>query len=212
MSRAVRPYVPADESAVHAIAADTAFYGEPVENMMEDRRLFIDAFVRLYTDRFPHTCWVAEVDGRAAGYLTGCTDTRACEARFRRAVARVLVRALTLRYSVGPKALRAGLGFVRQALDGAPEIDLDAYPAHLHINVAAAYRGRGLGRALMGAFLDQCREAGLPGVHLSTSERNTVAVPLYRKLGFVELARFPSHFHSAVSGGAVYGLIFGLRL
>ena len=41
----VRRYKPQDREDIFRIAADTAFFGEPVETLLEDRRVFCDAFV-----------------------------------------------------------------------------------------------------------------------------------------------------------------------
>ncbi|MBV1695604.1 MAG: GNAT family N-acetyltransferase [Hyphomicrobiales bacterium] len=62
------------------------------------------------------------------------------------------------------------------------------YPAHLHINLAQAERGRGIGGRLIAAFSATLREAGEPGVHVVTGAlaRN---VSFYRRLGFDEVAR-----------------------
>ena len=68
----------------------------------------------------------------------------------------------------------------------------DAYPAHLHINVAAATRSQGVGAALIEAFAAQCKDAKLPGLHLVTNEgaRN---VRFYQQNGFKVLATTLSH-------------------
>ncbi len=207
----IRLYKPGDEVAIHTIAADTARFGEPVEEMMDDRRLFIDAFVRVYTESYPHTCWVAEVDGEVVGYLTGCMDTKEQEKLTRRQLMRVVANALRLRYRLGIKTLKASLGFLLE-VPVRPRPELDRYPAHLHINVADGHRGRGLGKGLLSAFIEQCREAGLPGIHLSTSEMNTIAVPLYRKMGFKLLRQHISPFFTLVEGKRIRSYLFGLDL
>jgi GNAT superfamily N-acetyltransferase len=60
------------------------------------------------------------------------------------------------------------------------------YPAHLHINLAAEARNRGIGGRLITAFCDHARAAGAPGVHLVTSaaSRNR---SFYAREGFVLL-------------------------
>lgn len=66
------------------------------------------------------------------------------------------------------------------------------YPAHLHINVAAEARSRGVGAALIEAFAAQCASAGLPGLHLVTDERAR-NVRFYERNGFKILATTLSH-------------------
>ncbi len=67
----VRPYQPSDREAVHRIAADTAFFGAPVENFLPDRKLFSDFFMAYYTDAEPEYLWVAEHEGQVGGYFAG---------------------------------------------------------------------------------------------------------------------------------------------
>jgi GNAT superfamily N-acetyltransferase len=61
------------------------------------------------------------------------------------------------------------------------------YPAHLHVNVATAARSRGVGAALIAAFVADVAAACLPGVHVVTGQgmRN---VGFYTRLGFAERA------------------------
>jgi GNAT superfamily N-acetyltransferase len=42
------------------------------------------------------------------------------------------------------------------------------YPAQLHVNLDEAWRGRGLGSRLVGAFAEHARAGGAPGVHVVT--------------------------------------------
>lgn len=59
------------------------------------------------------------------------------------------------------------------------------YPAQLHVNLDAAWRGQGLGARLVGAFADLAREAGAPGVHVVTA-RGMRNVGFYLANEFVE--------------------------
>jgi len=61
----------------------------------------------------------------------------------------------------------------------------DRYPAHLHINLTAAARGRGVGGQLLRAIEERARNYGAPGIHLVTSvgARN---VSFYRKNGYTD--------------------------
>jgi ribosomal protein S18 acetylase RimI-like enzyme len=208
----VRRFILADAAPVCRISADTAQYGDPVELMLNDRRLFVDIFVRPYLIHFPHTCWVAEHNGQVMGYLTGCLDTARLEGLFRQSVLRAGGRALTGKYRLGWRTLRVGIGYLREVLSHPPTADPCLYPAHLHINVSAPYRGQGIGRRLMQVFLDHCRAEHVPGIHLNTSDQNTAALHLYRRLGFDVLHRYDSPYKSAVSRRPVETLVMGLRL
>jgi GNAT superfamily N-acetyltransferase len=60
------------------------------------------------------------------------------------------------------------------------------YPAHLHINLAPASRGRGIGARLVEAFAAHAAAAGAPGLHVVTAKaaRN---VSFYARCGFAEV-------------------------
>lgn len=208
----VRPFRPGDAPAACQIAADTAHFGEPVEAQIDDRRLFIAVFVWPYLEQLAEWCWVAESEAEIVAVLTGCPDTRALQSYADRALRSAAWDLLRGRFRLGRRTLRAGIGYWREVLQRLPMPDLARYPAHLHLNVAAPYRGRGLGRHLMLAHLDQCRAAGLAGVHLSTSDRNTAALGLYASLGFQTLMRYRSPYKSSVARQPVDTLILGLRL
>ena len=60
---------------------------------------------------------------------------------------------------------------------------LECYLAELY--VAPEQRGRGLGRALMNAAIDEARGRGADYMDLGTSEDDVAARALYESLGFV---------------------------
>lgn len=64
------------------------------------------------------------------------------------------------------------------------------YPAHLHINLAPAYRGCGLGSRLIGTFIAGIAGARCPGVHVVTS-RGARNVAFYERNGFIERGKMP---------------------
>lgn len=64
----------------------------------------------------------------------------------------------------------------------------ERYPAHLHVNVAPAYRGFGIGGRLIDAFIADAQRAGAAGVHVVTSA-TSANVPFYNRNGFREIVR-----------------------
>ena len=60
-----------------------------------------------------------------------------------------------------------------------------AYPAHLHVNLSAAFRNRGIGGDLIERFAVDARRAGAVGVHVVTS-RGARNVAFYNRYGFTE--------------------------
>ena len=64
-----------------------------------------------------------------------------------------------------------------------------AHVGRMGMGVIAGHRGRGLGRALVGAVIDAARRAGLEKIELSVYASNVPALSLYRSVGFVEEGR-----------------------
>lgn len=191
---AIRHYEPADRAAVRRISCETADAGRPLALFDGARELLADLLIRYHTDCEPQSLWIAERDGRAAGYLAGMLDTRRAQqvmarriwpAVFGRAVAAGLLwRRPLWRLAWHNRRLLAG---PRRAA----VVDLRAYPAQLHINLDAAARGCGVGGRLLTAFMEQARAAGAPGLHAWVRADNAGALAFFARAGFRELGRCP---------------------
>ena len=210
----IRPYQLADRQAVFRIGADTAFFGAPIEAYMEDRNAFLDAFYAYYTDLEPEHAWVACADGEVVGFLAGCVDTRLHDRKLLRVILpRLTGNFLRGKYHFGKRSLHyfGGLlgGLLRREFT---HVDLDTYPAHLHINVVSGWRGYKLGQRLMEAYLGQLRELGITGVYLDTTSLNEVACRLYEKMGFRLLDARLDRFWAKWFGHPVDNRCYGLKL
>ena len=214
----VRPYAQEDREAVYRIAADTAFFGEPVEQYLDDRRLFCDAFYGYYTDVEPEHGWVATANGAVAGFLMGCWDTKGRGNKFVRNILPDVARNVFAgKYRIGRRTWLYAWGLLKQTASGLIRkdphpLDLTSYPAHLHINIDSGYRGRGLGRRLMEAYIEQLRNNGIPGVHLATTDLNAAACKLYESMGFKLLTAYPSDILNYVLEYPVEDRIYVMRL
>ena len=117
------------------------------------------AFIAHWTDYYRYQeanlIYVARtMENRLAGYLMGCSDSRAAAS-----------------------CLAHHAGFALFA-------DLHAaYPAHLHINCRPEYRCQGIGGRLIQAFAEDLRDRSVGGVHVVTAKaaRN---VRFYQRNGF----------------------------
>jgi ribosomal protein S18 acetylase RimI-like enzyme len=210
----VRPYQKSDREAVFRIGADTAFFGAPIEAYMEDRNLFLDAFYAYYTDVEPEHAWVASVDSKVVGFITGCVDSRAQSNKYMRFILpRLLAKVFTGKYKVGRRTFGyfSGLfgGFIRREF---PHADWKIYPAHLHINVDSDWRGYKLGQRLMQAYLDQLKSLGIQGVYLDTTTLNEAACRMYEKFGFRIIDARPFRYWSRWFKKPVQNLCYGLLL
>jgi ribosomal protein S18 acetylase RimI-like enzyme len=181
----VRPYRPDDRAAVRAIAFATGFMGEPIDWLWSDPESFGDVITKYYTDQEPESLLVAEHAGVVVGYLSGCVDSASAAGSAGREIGRLVGRGAFL--CPGTAAF-----FWRSILDVARDREMredmlsDArWPAHLHIDLLPAGRGKGLGRQLMDAWLARLREHGSPGVHLGAFAENTHALRFFAGCGFV---------------------------
>jgi ribosomal protein S18 acetylase RimI-like enzyme len=180
----IRPYRAEDRARVREVAYATGFMGESPAWYWRDAESFGEIWTGWYTDHEPESAFVADDGGAVVGYLVGCVDTsRALSPRD--AVVRQLVRRQLL--------FRPGTAgfFWRSILDtwrdgGIPSGELrdPRWPAHLHINLLPAARGKGAGQGLMDAWLARLRALGSPGCHLGTLAENRAGIAFFRRMGF----------------------------
>jgi len=214
MDTTIRHYQLADQQKVLEISAATAFFGEAVEAFLDDRHLYMDAFGRYYTDQEAQYAWVAEKPEGVVGFLFGCADTPVQVKRWRSYILRVvLLKALSGKYKLGKKTANFAWGMLMGSLRGEQaNIDLIEFPAHLQINVSDGYRGAGLGRKLIDAYLEQLKGMNIRGVHLETTSHNEAACHLYEKIGFQMLDEKTNRFWTRMLGYAVSNRSYGLKL
>lgn len=203
-----------DKASVRLIAADTAFFGEPVEAFLDDRELFNDTFTAYYLDYASEYCWVACRGEKVIGYLLGCLDTASQQKTWAgRILPDVLKKFISGRYRFGSKtffySLALGISAIKRELT---QIDLSRYPAHLHINIDQEWRGQGIGRKLLEGYIQQIHSTGAPGIHLHTTSYNRAACFLYESIGFQALDHRKTGSWSRWVQAPIENIGYGLRL
>ena len=193
-----------DWLAIRDLCCLTGDAGEPIAR--ERWRFFAELWIGPYERLAPDWTFVAEAADRLAGYLTGCPDTAAFErARAFRITLPLLVRVAAGRYGWTDdtrRFVRRAFGLARLPEDRFPPRLRADYPAHLHMNVADGFRGRGIGAGLLTRYLEALREHGVSGVHLFCGPG---PLRLYQRRGFEEVG------HLDLQGGLrVFALTRGV--
>lgn len=189
-----------DEPRLYEICVLTGDSGQDAITLLDEPGILGDLFVGPYLMYELGLAMVVEDDEGVGGYILGTKDTECFQARCRSDWWPMVCD----RYA----NLRGASVFQRACLEYLHEMEapqspkeaLRDYPAHLHINLLPRLQGRGLGRALMGAFLGHLRKMGSVGAHWGVWHENSGAMAFYRKMGAEVLAEEP------------WGLYFGSRL
>ena len=171
----IRPCRAEDLDALRAICEETSTI--PL-NGEKDRRFLLltycDAYVRFAADS---SFVAADETGRPLGYLFCAADTKAFFKMFRKHVLPEIA-------SLGPKYAVMGRGVCRMQTFCARFA-----PAHMHIDLTAAARRKGIGSALIAAMKRELAARGISRVSLSVSQKNAAAIRFYEKNGFRSLVR-----------------------
>ena len=143
-------------------------------------RIFLEASGRIFASQAE----LADFRERWLGrYLHGGTDVLLVARDCRQSIAGYLVGALD---DPAEQTRFADLPYFR----GEFRDFCQAYPAHLHINLAPAARRKGLGGRLIEAFAVRARTAGAAGMHVVTG-REARNVSFYTRCGFTLLGAAP---------------------
>jgi ribosomal protein S18 acetylase RimI-like enzyme len=184
----IRPYRASDLDSIYDICLKTGHRGADASHLYADPTLLGHGYAGPYCALSPQTAFVVEDDEGVGGYILGPADTRAFEA----AQAERWWPDLRMRYAdvVEPATPDEHMRNLIHHPQCAPGHIVDAYPAHLHIDLLARLRGKGWGRQL----IDRWRAAVGCAAHLVVGVGNTRAVRFYRAYGFREIERHAAHF------------------
>ncbi|MBQ6066084.1 MAG: GNAT family N-acetyltransferase [Clostridia bacterium] len=165
----IRPCSARDLDAARAICEETSSIELRDE---KDRRFLLLTFCDPYVLYAPDGFVAVDADDRPVGYVFCAAHTRQFFRTFRKKVLPELTR-------LGPRYGIMGCGVcVQQTL-----CSLFA-PAHLHIDLTASARRRGIGTELIGTLKAHLAQQGISRVVLTVSQSNASAVRFYKKNGF----------------------------
>jgi ribosomal protein S18 acetylase RimI-like enzyme len=185
---AVRPYYPGDRPAIEDIAYRTGFMGESAETFWRHQPSFVSIWVAPYLDTHADSAFVATVDGKVTGYLTGCVETAGFEGPDKMLAKAISRHWLLFRRGVAGFLWRAIADQILDKARGYPpvrgELHDARWPSHLHINLLPEARGSALGRALMEAWFARLKDVGSPGCHLGVIGENRRGVAFFTAMGF----------------------------
>jgi GNAT superfamily N-acetyltransferase len=209
----VRPYRREDRPAVRRISVATAFMGSPADLFFADYEILADYLTSYFTDYEPASSFVAEVDGRVAGYLAGSKNERALGRIFLfNILARLFFKAVLRGTFFNKKNAAFVFYCLRSYFKGelqVPDFSKD-YPATLHINVCEGFRGQGVGAKLIDAYLQYLASQKVKGVHMSTMSEE--AVFFFKRLGFRVLCRRSRSYFRCLLGKDIIVTTLGKRM
>jgi ribosomal protein S18 acetylase RimI-like enzyme len=184
----IRGYRPSDLDALYDICIRTADAGGDLSGRFSDDRLIGDIYAAPYVTLEPGVARILDDgNGNAIGYILGTADTP----EFVRRYEAEWLPALGDRYRDDDDPRDENLLKLLRRPQRMLMPELEAYPAHLHIDLLPQARGHGEGRALMTSFLRGLHAAGVERVHLSMAPSNTGARAFYDRLGFTEIPMPP---------------------
>lgn len=192
----IRPYRPNDHDDVYEVCVRTAASGADARGLYSDDDLMPDVWAGPYLLLEPELAFVVDTGRRVAGYILGAADTERFVQRYRdewlpRFASRHPRQAPTPEEQ---HVVDAGYNPSRMLI-----AELDAYPAHLHINLLPELQGQGFGRKLIRTMLAALRERGVLALNLGLSAENVSARAFYDRIGFTQLP-------SSTPGGPVLGI------
>ena len=160
MNVSIRRAEASDWNGLSSVCADSGAAGEPVD--VSEREAFAAHWIGPYRDLRPDWTWVAESDGKVVGYLTGAPDTLDFEKERRRV------------FNPPPDS--------RDFFSPAIRLKLwTEHPAHLLMNVAADFRGMGVGSKFLQSFFTELRRKKVPSAHLICGP---ASYPFFERMAF----------------------------
>ena len=209
----IRPYASTDRPGVRRIYGNDIYARPTLGGRFPLYNEYLADSMSYYTDCEPESAFVAAAGNTVVGALLGALDTERCE-RLTREHIRPLVRrrCLTGVYGWPGWLIYDLITEIAGMRTTVPEVDLNQYPAHLHIGLLEDWQHGGIGTRLMAQYAAYLRSHNVPGYHLSASTHNWKGMAFYRKLGLEVLGQFNWKLHDGVKLRTVTETIFGQQL
>lgn len=184
----LRPVLADDLDQIYAISLLTGDAGSDASGLHRDGKLIGHIYSAPYVQLSPETAFVAEDSEGVAGYIVGVFDTVAFQERLERDWWPALRKAYT--DPLGDPSIwdadQKRIAAIHHP-PPAPDAMVDAFPAHIHMNLLPRLRGQGIGTRLLDLWVSNARSNGVNGVHLGANAGNHNALRFWGSRGFRRL-------------------------
>lgn len=177
-----------DLDQIYAISLATGDGGQDASHLYRDGRLIGHIYSAPYVVLSCESTGVVEDEQGIAGYIVGTYDTAAFETRLERE----WWPALRDRYAEpgGDPSLWTAderRSFAIHHPRNTPKQIVDAYPAHIHMNLLPRLQGQGIGSKLLDEWVSKAGQAGVRGIHLGVNPGNQGGLRFWSSRGFARL-------------------------
>jgi ribosomal protein S18 acetylase RimI-like enzyme len=180
----IRNYQSEDRKIVREISVESSIFSEFRDAIFSDD-IIADLLTLYFTDYEPQSCFVAEKKGQVIGYVLGTKDIRKMRKSMKYRILPGLARKVI---SNGHFLRKNNFILMKKMLSSlikgefkVPDFASE-YPATLHINIKAQYRGHHLGSLLVDHFLDCLKKNNIHGIHFGVLSEG--AKRFFLKLNF----------------------------
>lgn len=177
-----------DLGEIYAISLATGDCGQDASHLYRDGQLIGHIYSSPYVVLSPEATLVVTDGQGIAGYIAGVYDTATFEARLERE----WWPALRARYAEPAGDSNSWTADERRSFAIhhpriVPKQIVDAYPAHIHMNLLPRLQGQGVGSALLDEWVSLARRAGVSGIHLGVNAGNQGGLRFWSSRGFTRL-------------------------
>jgi GNAT superfamily N-acetyltransferase len=185
-----RQFRSADLNALYAISLATGHEGGDASHLHEDAKLMGHVYSAPYALLEPSLVLVVVDGDEVVGFAAGAIDTLLWQDVLERNWWPTLRRQYP---DPEPASFASWTADQRRASaihhpERAPRDVVDAYPAHLHLNLLPGAQGKGVGWMLLTAWLDLASERGATAVHVGVNRANLRALRFWSHNGFKDLS------------------------
>ena len=193
MAPTLRSVTPDDIDALYAISLATADGGNSASHLYQDPHMVGHIYSAPYATLMPELCFVAEDDVGVAGYVCGVLDTRS----FERQLEHDWWPPLRKRYAEPSGKYKTWTVHQRRCQmihypPSTPEKVVNAYPAHLHMNLLPRLQRCGIGTALLNMWITEAQVRGGSAAHIASGPSNPNGMAFWRARGFVPVHESPN--------------------
>lgn len=172
----IKRYEPKYKEDVRQVCINTGPSEASTDPKMRDFILF--TFCDYYCEQEPDNVFVlVDENDRAQGYCFAALDFKAYKKAFKPYMKKV-------------KEIGANFYLETKGEVLLHELYSGKYPAHLHIDINAPFRGNGNGSRMVAAQLDNIRSKGAKGIMLVVGASNTRGINFYEKNGFESIKKY----------------------